>query len=778
VARREIIDVDADPAEVRRRRIRRFFRLGVPILGVLMMAAALVGTALYSYSVNRRDALALTQDLIEALDHRIASQVSAYLDSAADAVGILASVGGGPDAPATETLVLALMGARPQLAALYVGAEDGRFMMVQRSDAGTLDTKRITVGPAGRNVTWTRRAADGTVRAIEEDPADRYDPVSRPWYRAAMEQGGTVWSDIYIFFTRQAPGVTVSRALQGGSAAVAGADLDLADIGGFLSGLKVGATGKAVLVEGSGRMVAVPDVRAMLRPDGDALRPARIEELDDPPLREAFDRVRIAGETRGVMEIDGNRQVVSARTLRATLGRDWWLLLIAPESDFVGFVAANNRKTLLLSGTVVLLAMAMAGFLAWQAYSADRIVRAVRHRQRELERQGAAFAKLGRLETLADPGDAAALRRATEIAADATAAGGVSLWRIDGEKLVCADGFDRETGGHVAAAVIQLDHCPLLREDLLAGETVAAGEAASDPRTSGLAPYLDATGRHSLLAAPVRAGDRTLGCLWIEDGAGDVGTSEGFARILGMLLAPRFVASEAQGPTAEAPVALEAKVHEPSFDPPTLRRASLSLERNRLLLHEIVRRGLREEQVPAMRFPQVTVLVLRMADDVALATGDAAETVTIGQIVAACQKAAERHSIRYLKILTDQIVAAEGFDGPAAAAATRLAELALEVDAECAGLFTRLGRPPGYSMGFDTGPVMGSAIGFGQVAFNVWGDAVRVAGAMAMAAPGGTIQATETTYVLLRNGFGFRARGAFYLERLGEMTTYFLRGRL
>jgi adenylate cyclase len=73
---------------------------------------------------------------------------------------------------------------------------------------------------------------------------------------------------------------------------------------------------------------------------------------------------------------------------------------------------------------------------------------------------------------------------------------------------------------------------------------------------------------------------------------------------------------------------------------------------------------------------------------------------------------------------------------------------------------------------------MGSAIGFGQVAFNVWGEAVRVAATMATAAPFGAVQTTESTYELLRDGFVFRRRGAFYLERLGEMTTYFLRGRL
>ena len=43
--RRDIIDVDTDPAEAFHDRLRRLIRLGVPILGVLLIAGALAGTA-------------------------------------------------------------------------------------------------------------------------------------------------------------------------------------------------------------------------------------------------------------------------------------------------------------------------------------------------------------------------------------------------------------------------------------------------------------------------------------------------------------------------------------------------------------------------------------------------------------------------------------------------------------------------------------------------------------------------------------------------------------
>lgn len=74
--------------------------------------------------------------------------------------------------------------------------------------------------------------------------------------------------------------------------------------------------------------------------------------------------------------------------------------------------------------------------------------------------------------------------------------------------------------------------------------------------------------------------------------------------------------------------------------------------------------------------------------------------------------------------------------------------------------------------------MIGCSVGFGQTAYNVWGDAVRVASSLAATAQRGTIQASEASYEQLRDRFVFRRRGGFYLEQVGEMTTYVLRGRL
>ena len=191
-----------------------------------------------------------------------------------------------------------------------------------------------------------------------------------------------------------------------------------------------------------------------------------------------------------------------------------------PETDFVGFVAANNAKTLMLSGSVVALAIALAGFLAWQGIQTDRRARELLRRQRALAVQNTALRELAGLDGLGNPADAPALRRATEIMAGATGARGISLWRIEDRLLVCADSFDRDSRGHTDAAEIPLAQCPQFAESLLAGEILSVADTGSDPLTAELyLIYLQAAGCRSLLSVPVRNEDRVVGCVWIEDAA-------------------------------------------------------------------------------------------------------------------------------------------------------------------------------------------------------------------------------------------------------------------
>ena len=797
----EIIDVDVDPREARRARWRQIARFGIPLAAVILIVAAIIAVTLYSYRSNRTDALALSQDLIAALDQRVQGEVENYLEPVGQAVRTLAGMvpeqGQSPTAQSLiEDLAIQLLRGRPQIASLYVGGPQGSFLMVQRSPEGALDTKLIEQNGTRRQVTWHRRDEAGQVKAVEIDPADTFDPRTRPWYDGATGADDLYWSPVYVFFSSQQPGLTVSRAIRGangGIRGVAGGDIALAELSSFLADLKLGAHGRALIIDGAGRLIAYPDPsRIVHRIDGE-YRPAEISAIGDRVLTEAYDRIRVAGPGRSIVEIDHQRYIVAAAALAEPVARDWLLLLVVPEDDLVGFVAANSRKTLLLSSGIVALAICLAGLLTYQGVVAERNARALGRREQALAAQTAAFDELAATASMFDAGDRDALRRLTETVGRALAARRVSLWQLDErrEGLTCLDCYDQEGNGHTAGAAIRLDECPELFAALANGDEISAADATQDTRTAKLARlYLSALGSHSLLSVPIRGGSDVAGCIWIEDAgvAGQRGVEErSFARTIAHLLGARFApATEPETiRPAVAPPAGDA-VAEPTAATPLavpasrLRTASISDERHRALLRTIRRRGLGDDRLLGTLHPHTTVLVLRFFDDLTLAArADAEQQVgVVEQVVAAVQEITRRLEVRYVKIMSNEIVVAEGFDVEAHQAAATLADVALALQGECTRRFAQAGGRLDYTIGLDTGTVIGCSVGFGQTAYNIWGDAVAVAASLAASAQLGTTQVSEAAYEQLRDRFVFQRRGGFYLEQVGEMNTYALRGRL
>ena len=72
------VDLDADPVAGQAERKRRLLRVGVPLIGVVLTMAVILTIATYAYQANRRGALALSDEILAALDARIAEQVADY----------------------------------------------------------------------------------------------------------------------------------------------------------------------------------------------------------------------------------------------------------------------------------------------------------------------------------------------------------------------------------------------------------------------------------------------------------------------------------------------------------------------------------------------------------------------------------------------------------------------------------------------------------------------------------------------------------------------------
>jgi adenylate cyclase len=791
----DVVDLEIDPAEARRALRRRLMRYGISLFCIVLVAAGLIGSTLYTSAMNRSDVLALSRDFIDTINARVQTEVQAYLLPAEDSVsGLVAALPPEPFSPEGldlfERMAQDALSRHTQLASVYLGTPDGEFLMVRRNDAGGADTKLIRRTPAGPDTMWTRRDASGAVLGVEKDDADRYDPRTRPWYRDARDSDRPSWSKVYLFFTDKSPGITVSNAVRApgrAPVAVVGADIYLKNLSAFLATLQAQARGTLAIVNGDGEIVAFHEPeRVMTRTDG-GLQPQTLRELGLNTLAEAFDRMRVEGPSRSIIEIDGDRYVFGAASLKSAVSRDWWLMLLAPERAYLGFIAVNSRRGLMASSGIIVLSILLAGFLTYQGVVAERNARAAQDDRARLQLQRRIFDDLASLAGLSDPQNDDDLKEASALLSRAEGARRVSFWQLSDNGLLCLDAFDSDARGHTSGTRLVADDCGELFGLVLAGRFFEVDVADADPRASRLRrTYLCAVGTTSLASVPIVGAGRALGAVWIEDPNTRAAASadRSLARSLANLLAPRLATRS--GTTggkrlvvpapADPDAASDAshRVHHENL-PATekLRTATLVERRHRMVAESRAGTG-------ATLLKGTTVLALKLRDDRSLAAfpAGASDGAVIREVVSTFKREAEKTGIPYVKILTDLVLAVDGFGEDAPQAAERLMDVALHVRESCNAVFLAVGQGPQFAMGVDSGAAYGTTVGFGDSPYNVWGEPARIARMLAETADPGTIQVSEVTYELLQEVGVFRRRGAFFVGQVGEMTTFTLRGRL
>ena len=89
---REVVNTGAGGGDSREQRLRRTLRVIVPIGFALVIFAALLAISWYAYYTNRRDTLALSNDLLGAIEQRIAKELETFLGPIEDALKLSEAV--------------------------------------------------------------------------------------------------------------------------------------------------------------------------------------------------------------------------------------------------------------------------------------------------------------------------------------------------------------------------------------------------------------------------------------------------------------------------------------------------------------------------------------------------------------------------------------------------------------------------------------------------------------------------------------------------------------
>lgn len=316
----------------------------VMIVGLAVMAAGLLD--------SDREEAAVTE-VIEAISAESAAVTNGYLAGPESLAEVVAqTVEQDPQDRNLTPLLRHLTLSQSNVDGAYVGYPDGSFVDVRWSaeDPDRLLVKTIENNERGRAVQLEVIDTRGEQILTSEQPDDTYDPRTRPWY-AGASSGDNHWTDPYVFFTSNEPGITHSVPVVDGSGeliAIVGVDIRLASLNEFLADRQPSDNGGAAVLNASGELVA-----------------GNTQLLSDP-AGQALVQVLLAGAGPDVATqrlLGDEPRVVAAEHVGT--GDIQLLIVEAPESDFLSDVRSTRQGFATLAGVLGVVGILLLGLGTW-----------------------------------------------------------------------------------------------------------------------------------------------------------------------------------------------------------------------------------------------------------------------------------------------------------------------------------------------------------------------------------------------------------------------------
>ena len=280
-------------------------------------------------------------------------------------------------------------------AGIYLGKPNGDFFYVSRNgqrSPGGFRTKIISHRGDVRQTTLTWRNKNLDIISKELDPEDRFDPRVRPWYKKALDHGKIVWSDPYIFFTSQKPGITIAGPTydeSGNLKGIVGVDIEIDELSTFIGNLSIGQNGQAFMINNNGEVVAFPDlekIKTQGTSGSESFRLVNIHELDAILSRKAFSAVGLIEDKQGRFDLKEPRfarfehegRYHHAMLTPFSIPQWPWIIGVhLPEDDYLGDLKKSRRFNILLTLVISVVATVIA------LYFARSIIRPITNLEKE-----------------------------------------------------------------------------------------------------------------------------------------------------------------------------------------------------------------------------------------------------------------------------------------------------------------------------------------------------------------------------------------------------------
>ena len=273
-----------------------------------------------------------------------------------------------------ETQLYQQMKIAPTVALVYCGsAQGGEFFGVLRSP----EDGSLQLSYSNPSTNFLRRYYSLDVRGerthLLSQADEVYDSRQRPWFAAASQAEQPTWTDIYIAFTTGLPNITASLPVYNRSGrdliGVCATDVVLPEeFRDFLQGLEIGTTGQAFVIDRQGNLISNSTDEPLMMTANNTLQPLLAINSQDQLVQQTANYLadrfngfeQITQAQRLEFQIDGKRQFLEVLPFQDRFGLDWLIVVVVPESDFMGQINVNTRNTIVLCVVALLLAIVIS----------------------------------------------------------------------------------------------------------------------------------------------------------------------------------------------------------------------------------------------------------------------------------------------------------------------------------------------------------------------------------------------------------------------------------
>ncbi|MFB2839100.1 cache domain-containing protein, partial [Floridanema evergladense] len=244
----------------------------------------------------------------------------------------------------------------PELAFTNVSNNAGAQRTGERLGDGSLTINRII---PEENFVFRVYNTDsrGNITTIAKELKNR-DPRQRPWRKAAIAAGRTIWSETHVSFTEPVLLISAVQPIDvnddGIFEGVLATSLKLNYLGAFLSKIQVGKKGQVLIVDRQGNIIASSTKETPFDPKHQTLLPATksknlmIRQIATELQNQFGSLAKINQTTITQVSIDNEHYFINVIPYRDNYGLDWSIIIYVPESDFTAEIEASTRQTFFL----------------------------------------------------------------------------------------------------------------------------------------------------------------------------------------------------------------------------------------------------------------------------------------------------------------------------------------------------------------------------------------------------------------------------------------------